>query len=96
MRDDLIKIAVVLFMVIGVPMLSIFVLPPLAKAWARRLEGRAGRVDEETAAELAHLQDRVAELSALQARMTELEERLEFAERLMATRREADQLPGSR
>ena len=95
MRDDLVKIAVVLFMVIGVPMLSIFVLPPLAKAWARRLEGRAGRMDEETAAELADLHARVGELADLQARMAELEERLEFAERLLATRREADQLPGS-
>jgi Tfp pilus assembly protein PilO len=96
MRDDLVKIAVVLFVVIGVPMLSIFVLPPLAKAWARRLEGRAGRMDEETAAELADLHARVGELADLQARMAELEERLEFAERLLATRREADQLPGSR
>jgi Tfp pilus assembly protein PilO len=95
MRDDLVKIAVVLFMVIGVPMLSIFVLPPLAKAWGRRLEGRAGRIDEETAAELADLHARVGELADLQARMAELEERLEFAERLLATRREADQLPGA-
>jgi hypothetical protein len=39
---------------------------------------------------------RVGELADLQARMAELEERLEFAERLLATRREADQLPGGR
>jgi Tfp pilus assembly protein PilO len=96
MMEDVVKVAVVLFMVIGVPMLSIFVLPPLAKAWARRLEGRSGRIDEETSAELADLQARVGELTDLQHRMAELEERLEFAERLLATRREADQLPGSR
>ena len=96
MRDDLIKIFIVLFMIIGVPMLSIFVLPPIAKAFARRLEGRSGRLDEETAAELADLQARVGEIDNLQTRMAELEERLEFAERLLATRREADQLPGSR
>jgi hypothetical protein len=96
MRDDLVKVAVVLFMVIGVPMLSIFVLPPIAKAFARRLEGRYGRQDGESAAELADLQTRVGEIDNLQTRMAELEERLEFAERLLATRREADQLPGSR
>ena len=45
MRDDLIKIAVVLFMVIGVPMLSIFVLPPIgqglgAQGWKAVPAGR--------------------------------------------------------
>ena len=93
---EIAKVTIVLFMVIGVPMLSIFVLPPIAKAFARRLEGRSGRQDEETAAELADLQARVGEIDSLQTRMAELEERLEFAERLLATRREADQLPGGR
>jgi Tfp pilus assembly protein PilO len=94
--EGIAKVTIILFMVIGVPMLSIFVLPPIAKAFARRLEGRSGRLDEETAAELADLQARVGEIDNLQTRMAELEERLEFAERLLATRREADQLPGSR
>jgi Tfp pilus assembly protein PilO len=94
--QEILKVGVVLFMVVGVPMLSIFVLPPIAKAWARKLEGRPGRQDEETAEELADLRARVGELADLQARMAELEERLEFAERLLATRREADQLPGAR
>lgn len=93
---EIAKVTIILFMIIGVPMLSIFVLPPIAKAIARRLEGRPGRQDEETAAELADLQARVGEIDSLQARMAELEERLEFTERLLATRREADQLPGSR
>jgi guanylate kinase len=94
MRDDIVKIAVVLFMVIGVPMLSIFVLPPLAKAWARRLEGKSGVASEEMAAELAELNARMGEMAQLQGRLTELEERLDFTERLLAQRREADRLPG--
>jgi guanylate kinase len=93
---EIAKVTIILFMIIGVPMLSIFVLPPIAKAFARRLEGRSGQQDEDTAAELADLHARVGEIDSLQTRMAELEERLEFAERLLATRREADQLPGSR
>ena len=37
--EDIFETAVVLFMVIGLPTLSISVLPPIAKALARRLEG---------------------------------------------------------
>ena len=92
--DDIAKIAVVLFMVMGVPMLCIFVLPPIAKAWARRLEGKPGAASEAMAAELAELQAQVGELPQLQSRLAELEERLDFAERLLAQRREADRLPG--
>jgi hypothetical protein len=38
------------------------------------------------------LEDRVAELEAQQARLQELEERLDFAERLLAQKREAPRL----
>jgi Tfp pilus assembly protein PilO len=36
----------------------------------------------------------LAEMEALRARLDEVEERLDFAERLLASSREADQLPG--
>jgi hypothetical protein len=36
----------------------------------------------------------LAEVDTLRARLDEVEERLDFAERLLATGREADQLPG--
>jgi Tfp pilus assembly protein PilO len=56
---------------------------PAGKAWARRLE-RGGQSQDrgETA----------AELSELRARVAELEERLDFTERVLATRRESPQL----
>ena len=92
--EEIAKVAVALFMVIGLPMLSIFVLPPIAKAWARRLDSRSGPASEELAAELADLRERVGEMSQLQGRLTELEDRLDFTERLLAQRREADRLPG--
>jgi hypothetical protein len=56
---------------------------PAGKAWARRLEGGGQRQDQgETAAELQELRSRVAEL----------EERLDFTERVLATRRESPQI----
>jgi hypothetical protein len=38
--------------------------------------------------------DVLAELQGLQTRVAELEERLDFAERLLARQREAERLPG--
>jgi len=35
-----------------------------------------------------------SDVDRLQARLTEVEERLDFAERLLTTREQADQLPG--
>ncbi len=64
---------------------------PLGRALARRLEGTAGR-DESAAAGLA---DRVAELEQRDNRLVELEERLDFAERLLA-QRDLDRLPRGR
>lgn len=64
---------------------------PLVRALARRIErgpaaaGRAGELDE--------LRERVAELETRQAAMTELEERLDFAERLLSRQSEAGRLP---
>jgi len=37
---------------------------------------------------------RDVDVDRLQARMTEVEERLDFAERLLTSREQADQLPG--
>jgi hypothetical protein len=67
------------------------VLWPLARALARRLEGR-GSVDAALRADLEQMQHRLAEVDALQMRVGELEERLDFAERLLA-RGERDPAP---
>jgi hypothetical protein len=58
---------------------------PLGKAWARRLEsGGSAQADPQALAELDHLR----------ARMAELEERLDFTERVLAERRDQARLPG--
>ena len=58
---------------------------PIAKALADRIRGRHAPPDDSMLpAEVGELRDRLAEV----------EERLDFAERLLAQAREADQLPG--
>ena len=58
---------------------------PIGSALAGRIRG-ASRTAEEAA--------RVAELDDVRGRLAEVEERLDFAERLLAQAREADQLHG--
>lgn len=65
-----------------------------AIAATRSIWGKAGRSpDDETAAELSALRARVQEMEAMQARMAELEERVDFAERLLVQHRESARLP---
>jgi Tfp pilus assembly protein PilO len=59
------------------------VLWPLARALAHRLEGR-GPSDVALRTEVEQLHQRLAELDAVQQRVAELEERVDFAERLLA------------
>ncbi len=65
---------------------------PIARAYARRLEGSAP-----TAAlreDLAEISARLDALQRGQERMTELEGRLEFAERMLAQQRDPQRLGG--
>jgi hypothetical protein len=57
---------------------------PIGAAIAERIRGGAPAGDPALAAEVDHLRGRLAEV----------EERLDFAERLLAQVRQADQLPG--
>jgi hypothetical protein len=60
---------------------------PLGKALAERIAGRSARDDSA----VERLRGDVDQLHGV---VGELEERLEFAERLLARQREADRLPG--
>ena len=84
-------VGMVLFMVLFA-IVAIKVFGPLARAWARKLEGRAG--DPELRAEVDHLRDQLAEMDGLGSRVQELEERVEFAERLLSQKRDQDLLQG--
>jgi hypothetical protein len=67
------------------------ILYPLFRAIGRRIEGRVG--DPALLQEVEDLRERVRDLEAGQGRYAELEERLDFAERMLAARRENEQLP---
>jgi hypothetical protein len=58
---------------------------PIGAAIGERIRGHAMPVEDPALA---------AEVDQLRGRLAELEERLDFAERLLAQAREADQLPG--
>lgn len=82
--------------VIGLPTFIVFAVPPIARAVARRVEGNVIGRDEVEAlrGELEALRDEVSDLRSAAARLPELEERLDFTERLLAREREAARLPG--
>lgn len=64
------------------------VLWPIVRALARRLEGK-GSADAALRAEVEQLHDRLGEVDGLQLRVSELEERLDFAERLLTRGQES-------
>jgi hypothetical protein len=63
---------------------------PIAHAYARRVEGKAGGAEQSR--ELAELEVRVRELEIRESRVAELEERLDFTERLLAQQRDGARL----
>ena len=73
---------IVLIVLAGIAATTI-ILWPIMRAFARRLEAKAGP-DPALKAELDEMHHRLAEMEPLQARLAELEERLDFAERLLA------------
>ena len=93
--DDFAPVFIITLTIIAVAVSSVLILRgPLGKALARRLEGRTGREDM-TGAAIAGISERLAELEQRDARVAELEERLDFAERLLA-QRDLERVPRGR
>ena len=61
------------------------------RAFARRLEGK-GASDPALHAEIEQLQHRLGEVDGLHQRVAELEERIDFTERIVAQGREPNRL----
>jgi hypothetical protein len=79
-----------MFLAIGAAALGLF-FGPIGMALGRRLSGRA---DTRTPAELEEMGAQVtAEMDDLRRRLAEVEERLDFAERLLTQDVPANQLP---
>jgi hypothetical protein len=64
---------------------------PLAKALAERISGRASQPDPVVAGDIERLHEEVEEMKH---RVAEAEERLDFAERLLAKQRDVERLKG--
>ena len=89
--------AILKVIIMGVAAVGIPVGAYAAIAATRSIWGRPQPSPESAdAAELATLRERVQELEVLQGRMMELEERLDFAERMLVQQREAGRLPEGR
>jgi len=69
------------------------VLYPLMKAIGRRIEGK-GAVPQALSLELEQLRARLADVETMTHRVAELEERVDFAERLLAQKRDHERLRG--
>ncbi len=86
--------AITLLITLGFFAACAVVLRPLMSAVARRIEGRQA-ADPALRAEVEQLRQRVEAVEEVQHRILELEERVDFAERLLATqRRESERLSG--
>jgi hypothetical protein len=73
----------VVFIVVAALTASVIILWPIMRAFARRVEGKGG-VDAALRAEVDQLQARLGEVDVLHGRVAELEERIDFTERLLA------------
>jgi hypothetical protein len=69
------------------------ILWPIMRAFGRRLEGK-GHGDAALRAEVEQLQQRLGEVDHLHHRVAELEERIDFAERMLARPGAAPVSPG--
>jgi hypothetical protein len=78
---------IITLVVMGTLLLMVW---PLIRAFARRLEGRGAASELE--AEVDALRARLDQVEQGQTRVAELEERLDFAERMLAQTREPDRL----
>ena len=86
---DMMPPQVIFLIVLAALAAATIVLYPLMRAIGRRIEGRGGM--ESARSELEELRARVAQLEEGHPRLLELEERVDFAERLLA-QREPDRL----
>jgi hypothetical protein len=87
--------AAMVMIALAVLVAATLILWPLARALARRLEGKAG-ADPQLRAEVDELRARLQEMEVNQSRVSELEERLDFAERVLAQKAEPQRLPDAR
>ena len=85
----------IIFSIIAAGLVAYQLVGPLVRAWAHRIEGRGGS-NPALERKVEELQQQLHESDQLHGRIAELEERLDFAERLLSQRDEAARLPVDR
>lgn len=90
--EPVFKLMGVMIAILVIPMVAFYVVPQVGRALARRLDP-GGPADTAESAELVDLRERVAALESERERLAELEERLDFAERMLSQAREPARLP---
>jgi len=79
---------IILLIVIAALLATVIILWPIMRAFGRRLEGK-GSGDAALRADMEQLQQRLGEVDTLHSRVAELEERVDFTERLLAQAHDA-------
>ena len=93
MGDDLVGLVAVVLL-FGGGTLFLLAISPIGKALAARITGKKVLADdEETAATVKELRNEFDEMRHLPEQISELGERVDFLERMLAKQREADRLP---
>jgi hypothetical protein len=94
MQDEIVGLVAVILL-FGGGTLFLLSISPVGKAFAARILGRKTAIadDEETAEEVKELRREVDEMRHLPGQLSELGERVDFLERLVAKQREAERLP---
>jgi hypothetical protein len=87
--DDVVKIGLMITMLLAAGTFLMFMVPI-----ALRNFRKANQVGSESSGELDAMRAEIDELRNLPPRMAELEERLDFAERMLTQQREGARLPG--
>jgi hypothetical protein len=84
-----IEIFFTLAAVVGGPLLAVMIVPALARRFLGKTARWPGETPRGDRAEVEDLRERLVELDDMARRVAELEERVDFAERLLAQQRDA-------
>jgi hypothetical protein len=96
MEEEVVGLVAVVLLFGGLT-LFLLAISPIGKALAGRISGKkAVNEDDETGALLKDLRTDLEEMRHLPEQMSELGERVDFLERMVAKQREAERLPPAR
>jgi hypothetical protein len=95
MLEDVVIPLVAILTIFGGGTLVLFSITPVGKALAARILGKKSTTDgeDEAGEELRELRREVEEMRHLPEQLSELGERVDFLERLVAKQRDAERLP---